>query len=82
MKFLKVLAVLISGPIVGILLGSVVAILLLPPDPSGMGRAPGDGILIIMCMGAGLILFTVASVLAAIWTWRREGRKQSARAES
>jgi hypothetical protein len=42
MKFLKVLAVLISGPIVGVLLGSIVAILLLSPDPSSMGRAlPG-----------------------------------------
>jgi hypothetical protein len=41
MKVLKVLAVLISGPIVGILLGFLLAILLLPPDPSGRG-APGE----------------------------------------
>jgi hypothetical protein len=81
MRFLKVLAVLISGPIAGILFGFIIALLLLP-HPSGMGVAPGDGILIILCVGGGLILFTAASVLAAIWTWRREGRKLSAPAES
>ena len=80
MKFLQVFAVLISGPIVGILLGFSIAILLLPPDPSGKG-APGDGILMILCMGGGLILFTAASVIGAIWTWRREDRKLSALAE-
>jgi len=68
MKMLKrvggILAILVSGPIVGALIGSVVATFYLPPDPTGHG-APGDGFLIILYSGLGLLFGALASLIAA-----------------
>jgi hypothetical protein len=70
MKILKVIGVLIVGPVFGLLLGLVVGSLLLPPDPSGRG-SPGDGILVMGCMLVGLSIFILISIFLARRIWHR-----------
>jgi len=70
MRILKVVGVLIAGPVFGLLLGLVVGSLLLPPDPSGSG-SPGDGFLVMGCMVVGFAIFTLISVVLARRIWHR-----------
>ncbi len=65
MKIVKVLAVLVGCPIIGAAVGAVIALLLLPPDPTGRG-APGDGFLIFLCVGVGLTISTVVAIFVAV----------------
>ena len=65
MRIVKTLSLLIMGPVLGAIVGFVIGGLLLPSDPSGRG-SPGDGFLILMCVGWGLIIFAIPSVLIAI----------------
>jgi hypothetical protein len=70
MRLLKVVGILLIGPVLGVVSGFVVGGLLLPPDATGRG-APGDGFLFMLCIGIGLAVFIPASVLFAVWSWRR-----------
>jgi hypothetical protein len=70
MKILKVIAVVLIGPIVGLLLGFFLGSLFLSPDPTGHG-APGDGFLLILTGGVGFIVFFIGSALFAARIWRR-----------
>jgi len=70
MRLPKVIGILLGGPVLGVVSGFVVGGLLLPPDPTGRG-APGDGFLIMLCIGIGLAVSIPASVLLAVWSWRR-----------
>jgi hypothetical protein len=70
MKIAKVLFIMVAGPIIGAGIGSVVAGLMLPKDPSGRG-SPGDGFMVFYCVGMGLVVSVILSVLLAIRTWRR-----------
>lgn len=54
MRVLKVIAILVVGPLLGVVFGLILGGLLLPPDPSGRG-APGDGFLVMLCAGIGRI---------------------------
>jgi len=74
MRLLKVVGLLLTGPVLGCMSGLIVAAILLPPDPTGQGGAPGDGILIMFCIGIGLVVSIPATVLLAIWSWRRSAR--------
>jgi hypothetical protein len=70
MRLLKVIGILLIGPVLGVVSGFIVGGLLLPPDPTGRG-APGDGFLIMFSIGIGLAVSIPASVLLAVWSWRR-----------
>ncbi len=59
MRFVKAAAAFVGCLIAGAIAGFVVAALLLPPDWDGV-RAPGDGFLLILCMGGGLLLSALA----------------------
>jgi hypothetical protein len=79
MRLLKVVGMLLIGPVLGVMSGLIVGAILLPPDPTGQGRAPGDGILIMLCIGIGLVVSIPTSVLLAVWSWRRSGRLKTSR---
>lgn len=70
MKVVKVIAVVLIGPIVGLMLGFFLGSLFLPSDPTGHG-APGDGFLLILMGVAGFIVFFIGSALFAVRMWRR-----------
>jgi hypothetical protein len=74
MKILKVICIMLFGPVLGMGIAFLAASLLLPPDPSGRG-APGDGFLIIGFVGVGLVVGLVVgvviSLLLAVKAWRR-----------
>ena len=70
MRLLKVIGTLLGGPLLGVVSGFVVGSLLLTPDPTGRG-APGDGFLIMLCIGVGLAVSIPTSVRLAVWSWRR-----------
>ena len=77
MKIFKVLCILLFGPVLGMGIGFLAAVLLLSPDPSGRG-APGDGFLIIGFVGVGLVVSIVISLLLAVRTWRRSAEHEIA----
>jgi len=62
-KVLRAIAVLLLGPILGFVLGTIA----LPPDPNfvsnGGHATPGDGFLIIFCVLIGLVV----SVAFLMW---------------
>ena len=60
----KALTILVVGPLTGAVLGFIASVLLMRPDPTG-GRAPGDGIVVIFCVGIGVLFSAFASVIAA-----------------
>jgi hypothetical protein len=68
-RIAKALAIFVVGSVVGVIAGFIVAGVLLPSDPTGRG-APGDGFLIILCVGTALAISFPLSLLAAaraIW---------------
>jgi len=77
MKILKVICIMLFGPVLGMGIAFLAASLLLPPDPSGRG-APGDGFLIIGFVGGGLVVGVVISLLLAVKAWRRSAKHEIA----
>lgn len=77
MKILKVICIMLFGPVLGMGIAILAAVLLLPPDPSGRG-APGDGFLIIGFVGVGLVVSIIISLLLAVRTWRRSAEHEIA----
>jgi|HubBroStandDraft_4_1064222.scaffolds.fasta_scaffold301273_2 hypothetical protein len=77
MKILKVICIMLFGPVLGMGIAFLAASLLLPPDPSGRG-APGDGFLIIGFVGVGLVVGVVISLLLAVKAWRRSAKHEIA----
>ena len=76
MRLLKVTLVMIVGPMMGLTLGFVTGGLLLPSDPTG-GGSPGDGALLLLCTGYGILLSVPLSALYARRIWRRSVRKKT-----
>jgi hypothetical protein len=66
MKIAKAAAILVLGPLLGILLGLMVGALAFPSDPNfvanGSHGSPGDGFLIIGCAALGFIVSVFASI--------------------
>ncbi|MGO9086074.1 MAG: hypothetical protein ACLP6G_11185 [Terriglobales bacterium] len=66
-KILGAIAILLFGPLLGVLIAFFLAVLSLPPDPNfvsnGGHAAPGDGVLILVYVFISL----VASVPLSIW---------------
>jgi hypothetical protein len=69
MRVLKVVGVMVFGPLVGMALGFLLGALFLPSDPTGRG-SPGDGFLLILTAGLGFGLFCLGSAWLAVRLWR------------
>jgi hypothetical protein len=67
MKFLKALAILLSGPLLGIIIALILGSLALPPDPNfvanGGYASPGDGCLILPYLFTSLVVSIPISIL-------------------
>ena len=73
MRVLRILGIFVTCGLVGTVGGVFVGAFLLAPNPGG--RAPGDGLLILFCMGLGFVLALPVSTLLAVWDWYRSGRR-------
>lgn len=78
---IKLVGVLIGCPIAGTAVGFIIGVLLLPPLPAGWDghAAPGDGVLILLCMLVGLMISIV--VVAAVATSIIDGSRKAATSE-
>jgi len=69
-RLAKAIAVLLFGPLLGILIGLILALLALPPDPNfvsnGGHASPGDGILVMGCLLFGFLISLVPSAALAV----------------
>jgi len=77
MRVAKAISILLIGPLLGILVAFVLAVLALPPDPNfvknGGHASPGDGMLIILYVITGLAVSVPLSVFLAGIYWLRSG---------
>lgn len=69
-RLAKVVAVLICGPLLGMVIGIVVGVAAMPPQVPG-DRSPGDGIVIIGCILVCVLLSVFASAALAWRIWFR-----------
>jgi hypothetical protein len=80
MKLLKAIAILIVGPLLGIVSGFIVGGLALPPDPnfatSGGHTAPGDGFAMLPYLFISFAASILMSVPAALWVLFRKPKDQ------
>jgi hypothetical protein len=75
-RTVKVLAVMLVGPLLGILTGFIVGALALPAEPAGaVGRSPGDGFLIIGLVSLGFVISLPVSAGIAVHLWRHSGQR-------
>jgi hypothetical protein len=69
MKFLKALAMLLFGPLLGVVVALMLGALTLPPDPNfvanGGHASPGDGFLILPYLFISLMVSVPVSILLA-----------------
>jgi hypothetical protein len=85
MKFLKVLAILLFGPLLGIVVAFVLGSLALRPDPNFVANgghvSPGDGFLILAYLFISLLVSVPLSfVLAGVVLFRKpKDQRQTAR---
>ena len=77
MKVIKVVGVMVFGPLVGMALGFFLGALFLPSDPTGRG-SPGDGFLLILTGGLGFGVFCLGSAWLAVRIWRRSANSAKA----
>jgi hypothetical protein len=78
MKVLKVVAVIVFGPLLGLALGFFLGGLFLSHDPTGRG-SPGDGFLLLCTSGLGFAVSCLGSVLLAVRIWRNSASSAKAR---
>jgi hypothetical protein len=76
MKYLKAIAILLFGPLLGIVLAFILGALAVPPDPnfpaSGGHASPGDGFGIMGLISLSLLISVPVSVfLAAVILFRK-----------
>ena len=80
MKIIKALAILLFGPLSGILVALIVGSLQLRSNPliaaNGGHAAPGDGILIMLYVLISLVATVPASIAAAVWVLFRKPKSQ------
>jgi hypothetical protein len=76
MKIVKVIAIMFFGPVLGILAGFVVGIIAMPTQSADVGRAPGDGFLIMGCAVLGLLISIPVSAVLAGKLWSRSATPQ------
>jgi len=77
MKIVKAIAIVLIGPLLGILVAIILAVCTLPPDPNfasnGGHGSPGDGFLIILYIFSSLVVSVPLSLLLAGIFWFRSG---------
>ncbi len=76
MKFLKALAILVSGPVIGVIAALILGSLALGPDPNfvanGGHASPGDGFLILPYIFISLLVTVPLSIaLAGVALFRK-----------
>jgi hypothetical protein len=75
MKIVKAIAIVLIGPLLGILVAIVLAVCALPPDPNfannGGHGSPGDGFLIMLYIFISLVVSVPLSLLMAGIFWFR-----------
>ena len=77
MKIVKIIGMVLSVSLLGIVAGLVTAGLLLRHEDTS-SVAPGAGFLIFLCAMDGLLFSIPLSVLVAIWSWRRMSKPSAA----
>ena len=84
MKIAKAAAILVLGPLLGILLGLIVGAFAIPPDPNfvanGSHGSPGDGFLMMDCAALGFVVSVCASIVLT-WTVLRKPRSTESKSE-
>ena len=69
MRVVKAIAIMLLGPLVGLFVAFLLSLLALPPDPNfvanGSHASPGDGLLIMFYLIAGLAISIPLSALLA-----------------
>lgn len=84
MKIGKVAAILVLGPLLGILLGLIVGVFATPSDPNfvahGSHGSPGDGFIIMGCAALGFVVSIFVSI-ALTWTVLRKPRSVGSKTE-
>jgi hypothetical protein len=77
MKIAKTIAIVLIGPLFGMLVAIILAGFALPPDPNfatnGGHGSPGDGFLIILYIFVSLVVSVPLSLLLAGIFWFRSG---------
>jgi hypothetical protein len=76
MRIAKVIAIMFFGPVLGILAGFAVGVIAMPTQTPYVGRAPGDGFLIMGCVVLGLLVSIPLSAVLAGVVWSRSGAQQ------
>jgi len=80
MRIVKTIAIVLIGPLLGILVAIVLAGFALPPDPNfarnGGHGSPGDGFSIILYIFISLVVSIPLSLLFAGIFWSRSGASQ------
>jgi len=68
------IAILLFGPLLGMVAGGLLGAFSLAPGYADGGRAPGDGFLIILCIAAGLFVsFPLSAAKAGVMLFRQLG---------
>ena len=84
MKIAKTAAILVLGPLLGILLGLIIGAFAIPPDPNfvanGSHGSPGDGFLIMGCAALGFVVSVFVSIVLT-WTVLRKPRSAGSKSE-
>jgi hypothetical protein len=78
MRIAKVIAIMFFGPVLGILAGFAVGVIAMPTQTPYVGRAPGDGFLIMGCVVLGLLVSIPLSAVLAGAVWSRSATDQNA----
>ena len=80
MRIAKVIGVMLLGPLLGIAAGFIVGVVAMPRDPNfaanGGHSPPGDGILIILFILAGLVVSIPLSAVLAWQLWFRSSAEE------
>jgi len=84
MKIAKAAAILVLGPLLGILLGLVVGAFAIPSDPNfvanGSHGSPGDDFLIMGCAALGFVVSIFVSIVLT-WPVLRKPRSSGSKSE-
>jgi hypothetical protein len=68
-RIIAAFAVMVFGPLFGILIGAIAGVLAMPHGSANTGRSPGDGFLIIGTALAGSLVAIPLSILLAHKIW-------------
>ena len=79
MRAAKAIAILLCGPLVGILIAIVLSVLAVPPDPNFASTghaAPGDGFLVMGFVFVSLVISVPLSIVGAGFVFLRKVKRE------